>query len=237
MRRLSKLFFIFPVIVLSQIGCNVKSEHPPIYSDVVVESDTLEKNDSEANTVENAKTILFQHPFPENNMKLEYTYLGAEVFDNPLENGYSLADMKFPSTQYPVEDNVEQKIQFMEDYMDSEGKVNSEYVFLVLKFEAHNINAIGIDSPDGFYIDAISLAQPGLENYDYDSGKLPDFIVYDAAYFSLHSNDEKSYFRYTLQRGERKNFELGYFVRKSDIENDMLVLSCGGKYEALKIYL
>lgn len=235
MRKFNKIFLIFPVIILSQTGCNVKCEPNTIHTDIKIDSSKMEKNDMETNLSDINKTICFQHPFMEKNMKLQYTYLGAEILNNPLENGYNISDMKFPFTKYPAECKANENFRSLEDYMDEEGNVNSEYTFLVLKFEAYNDNAVGIDSPNEFYVNAISLAQPGLENYDYDSGTLPEFIVYDIAYFSLHSSDEKSYLRYMLQQGERKNFELGYFVRKSDIENNMLVLSCGGKYETLKI--
>lgn len=167
--------------------------------------------------------------------KLTYTLKNYQVYNNLDELGISIDNMEFPDTYYPDNDIF---FKDWKDYVDESGNIINDHSFLVFEMEAHNIDATGLSRKNEFVVNFFSVIQEGVKEAreQQDENMEQKYIRYIPAYFSLYNEEasadsEPGYFHYQLDKGEKKTFKLGYFVRNEDLKDGHLYLWGGGAYE------
>lgn len=154
---------------------------------------------------------------------MKYTVTGYQEYDNIKKANLEVEDIMDPNTLFAKREYREKYFDVC-DYVDEDGQVVPECTFVLINMKIENIDAVGIEKKNEFYISNICLytQEPITEYYE--------------AYFNNGFKDEVKAYHYIIEQGETKNVEIGFFVLNEDLEKVMGGLNIGNN-EVVKFEL
>ena len=157
------------------------------------------------------KDVSFNDPFVEG--QLIYELEDCNIYDNLSDAKISVDDMMDPHNVF-YDQEMGEKYQTVNDYIESDGKIKNQFKLVVLDMEIENKNAVGMIKKNEFNV--ANFALRGGENVSQ----------YNISYFDKASIlDPERPLYYNLEQGKSIDVKIGYFVKEDDIENMVGVIS------------
>lgn len=136
---------------------------------------------------------------------MKYTITGYKEYNNINDANLSMDDIINPCTNFARTEDLE-KYNDISAYIGDDGQMTSDCTFILLDMKVENVDAVGLEKKNVFNISEVCLytAEPISQYYE--------------AYFSDGMKDEVKAYNYTIEQGETKNIQIGFFVLKKDME-------------------
>lgn len=159
----------------------------------------------------------------ENYGTMKYIVTGYKEYDNVNDANLQKGDI-LKAYSWFTNRKDDKKYYDIEEYVDDNGQVASECVFVLIDMKIENIDAIGYEKKNEFNISKVCLYTPS------------PITRYEPSYFSIGFDSEPLAYHYTIEQGENKDIQLGYIVLEKDLDKLMGGLNIGNN-EALKFQL
>ena len=137
---------------------------------------------------------------------MKYTVTGYKELNNIKDANLTIDDIINPCNNFANVSDLE-KYTDVSNYISDDGQMAQDCTFVLLNMKVENVDAVGLEKKNEFNITNVCLYTPEPISRYYES------------YFSEGQDDDATACNYTIEQGETKNIQIGFFVLKKDIDS------------------